>query len=109
MIIQYKMPYLNKSKKKVVPSINKQERDKIYQTTKWKDLRIAKLIQQPLCEICLEKEMITPAIDVHHIDSFTKYEGIMKLQKAYDFSNLMSLCKQCHQLIHNKNNKKKLE
>jgi 5-methylcytosine-specific restriction protein A len=53
--------------------------------------------------------MITPAIDVHHIDSFTKYEGIMKLQKAYDFSNLMSLCKQCHQLIHNKNNKKKLE
>lgn len=102
MIIQYIMPYLNKSKKKVVPSINKLERDKIYQTAKWKDLRKAKLMQQPLCEMCLKEEIITPAIDVHHIDSFTKYEGVMKLQKAYDPNNLMSLCKQCHQLIHNK-------
>jgi 5-methylcytosine-specific restriction protein A len=31
------------------------------------------------------------------------YEGLKRIEKAYDFNNLMSICKNCHQRIHNKN------
>ena len=62
---------------------------------------VAKLQQNPLCEICLQKGKIEPAIDVHHIDSFTQYQGLKLLEKAYNYSNLLSVCKQCHQQLHN--------
>lgn len=61
---------------------------------------MAKLMQQPLCEICLEKGKVTPAEDVHHKDSFLNYEGQERLYKAFDFTNLQSVCKQCHASLH---------
>ena len=57
-------------------------------------------MQQPLCEVCLSKGKVTPAEDVHHIDSFLYYNGTLRLWKAFDFANLMSVCKECHGLIH---------
>lgn len=50
--------------------------------------------------MCLQEGRTTPAEDVHHIDSFLNYSGSDRLWKAYDFSNLMSVCKKCHGLIH---------
>ena len=44
--------------------------------------------------------MVTIADDVHHIDSFLNYSGNQRLNKAFDFSNLMSVCKECHGKIH---------
>lgn len=44
--------------------------------------------------------IVEPAVDVHHIDSFMNYTGNMRLQKAYDFHNLQSLCKECHSNLH---------
>ncbi|MBR5842194.1 MAG: hypothetical protein IKY64_06260 [Bacteroidaceae bacterium] len=32
-------------------------------------------------------------MDIHHIDSFTKYSGVKKLAVAYNYSNLLSVCK----------------
>ena len=95
------MPTLNKPKKAINISVNRKERQKIYQSTLWKKLRIAKLLQNPLCEKCLESNIIVPAIDIHHKDSFMNYTGLKRLEKAYDFNNLMSLCKDCHTKIHN--------
>lgn len=43
--------------------------------------------------MCLAKGIITPAVDVHHKDSFLNYEGSTRLYKAYDYSNLLSVCK----------------
>lgn len=58
------------------------------------------IMRHPYCERCLEKGLYVPAVDVHHIDSFTNYDGMMMLEKAYDPRNLMALCKKCHTEIH---------
>ena len=94
------MPYLKKSTKQKTKSFNKEDRQKVYQSAKWKKLRSAKLQADPLCEVCLEEDKITPAEDVHHIDSFMNYTGANRLFKAYDYNNLKSVCKDCHGKIH---------
>ena len=55
------MPYLKKAKKQRNPSNNRIERQKIYNTDRWHKLRASKLMQSPLCEVCLSKGVITPA------------------------------------------------
>lgn len=97
------MPTINKPKKKQKnQSVNEQVRKDIYATSKWRKLREAKLIQNPLCEICLINNIVNPAIDVHHIVSFVSViDPLRRLELAYNFDNLQSLCKVCHQKIHN--------
>ena len=95
------MPTLNKTPKQKTKSDNSKDRHKIYDTLKWRKLRLSKLIDNPLCEICLSKDIVTPAIDIHHIDSFMNYEGLKRLDKAFNYDNLQSLCKECHQKQHN--------
>lgn len=94
------MPTLQKPSKQKSRTFNREDRQKIYQSAKWKKLREAKLMFNPLCEHCLAKGIITPAIDVHHRDSFMNYTGNMRLCKAYDITNLVSLCKDCHSKEH---------
>lgn len=94
------MPTLQKPSKQKSRTFNRQDRQKIYQSAKWQKLRLAKLMQNPLCEHCLAKGIITPAIDCHHKDSFMNYTGNMRLSKAYDITNLVSLCKDCHSSEH---------
>lgn len=94
------MPYLKKPIKQRNKAFKREDRQKIYQSTRWKELRQSKLMQQPLCELCLAKGIVTPAIDVHHIDSFMNYTGTERLTKAYDFTNLQSVCKLCHSSLH---------
>ena len=50
-------------------------RRKIYQTEQWKLVRIGKLMEQPVCELCDARGIVTLAVDVHHADSITNYEG----------------------------------
>ena len=95
------MPYLKKATPQKTNSNKREERQKIYNTTIWKKLRAAKLLESPLCEMCLKHNKITSATDVHHIDSFMNYTDTRRLSKAYDARNLMSLCKECHQKEHN--------
>lgn len=95
------MPTINKPKKQRIKSKKTKERQAIYNTTRWRKLRLAKLIDSPLCEVCLLAGIITPAIDIHHIDSFMNYEGLTRLDKAYNYENLQSICKECHQKEHN--------
>lgn len=77
-------------------------RRKIYQSQRWRTLRLAKLTDTPLCEMCQKDGVIKQAIDVHHIVSFMSTDDKTKRNAlAYDYDNLMSLCKECHQLVHN--------
>lgn len=94
------MPTLNKPKKQPSRTFNRADRQKVYQSTRWKELRLAKLLASPLCEMCLKQDKVVPAIDCHHIDSFMNYTGTKRLEKAYSFSNLMSICKECHAKEH---------
>lgn len=100
------MPTLNKPKKPDQKNlnINKEERRKVYRSTKWKKLRLAHLQQHPLCEICQSRGITKLAVDVHHIISFmSTTDQLKRLELAYNPDNLQSLCKECHQLIHNEN------
>ncbi|NLI35650.1 MAG: HNH endonuclease [Bacteroidales bacterium] len=83
-----------------------QERRKIYNSERWQRLRTWKLANNPLCEMCLKKGIITPTEDIHHIVSFmTTTDRLERYRLAYDMDNLMSLCKRCHQELHNKKDK----
>ena len=78
------------------------ERRKIYQSQRWRVLRLAKLAETPLCEMCDKIGLVKPAVDVHHIVSFMSTDDKVKRKAlAYDYDNLMSLCKECHQFVHN--------
>lgn len=88
---------------------NKKQRAKFYSTEEWKNLRLAKLYEQPLCEVCKLKGLVEDnelgflnlATEVHHLISFLK--GANYNEQAmlfYDYNNLCSICKKCHAQIH---------
>ena len=88
-----------------------QAKDKatIYNSREWKELRRAKLRANPLCEQCIKDGeavgipggYIRSARCVHHvvpIETARTKEEMRRL--AFDWNNLMSLCKSCHARIH---------
>ena len=83
-------------------SPRRKERQRFYNTGKWKALRTQKMQDQPICENCYYNGCITPAEDIHHIESpFLKgYTRIRKNELMFDYDNLMSLCKRCHSEYH---------
>ncbi|WP_321426425.1 HNH endonuclease [uncultured Bacteroides sp.] len=38
---------------------------------------------------------------MHHIQSFMNYEGLKRREMAFNYNNLQSICKECHQKEHN--------
>lgn len=97
--------YKPKKAKKKENNLYDEERRKIYKSTRWRKLRELKIAQQPLCKMCLKEGKTTIAEDVHHIESFMSTDDPMRrMALAYDYENLMSICKMHHQMIHNKSN-----
>lgn len=95
------MPTIYKPKRQHPNEGQRKERMRIYNTSRWRELRVLKLQRNPLCEICLKKEVITPADDIHHIVSFMSATNpTQRKYLAFDINNLMSLCDKCHQAIH---------
>lgn len=97
------MAKINKPKK-TRPHLteNQKIRKEVYNTSKWRKLRTAKLMQDPLCEMCLQNGVTTQGVDCHHIKSFVQESDFLRrMELAFDFNNLMTLCKVCHQKIHN--------
>ena len=91
-----------------------QQRDKaeIYNSKEWKQLREAKLQQQPLCEMCQEegrkrgikRGYVRSATCVHHIvpiETATTKDEMWRLAIGCGLSGLMSLCRPCHHKLHN--------
>ena len=98
------MPSIYKPKKQPIKRTDSYnaERRKVYQSQRWRMLRLTKLVDAPLCEMYMKKGIVKEAVDVHHITSFMSTDDeVMRKALAYDYDNLMSLCKECHQLIHN--------
>jgi 5-methylcytosine-specific restriction protein A len=66
-------------------------------------------MQQPLCEMCQQKGIVTLATEVHHIRPIsTEYRPDDLRRLALDPYNLMSLCRKCHEEIHRQLRKKGL-
>lgn len=59
----------------------------------WRKVRARYVHSHPFCEMCLKEGRITPVEEVHHIIPLS--EG-----GTNDESNLMSLCRSCHQKVH---------
>ena len=74
------------------------ERQELYQSKQWKDLRKKLQMERPLCENCLKKGIIKPMEECHHrLSPFQK--GITeeeKYRRAFDENNIVCLCKDCH-------------
>ena len=99
------MPTINKpgrarTQRREADDRNRADRSKIYNTVMWKRLRRAHLMGNPLCEVCEAVGRTEMAVDVHHLRSFAKREGMARREAAFDASNLVSLCKVCHQAVH---------
>lgn len=103
------MATINKPKKKTRYKINNKAKDiydNVYNTTTWKNLRQSKLLENPLCECCNEKL----AVQVHHrqaISTSQNEEEMIKL--GFDYNNLMSVCEECHLLLHGKKSSKTIK
>lgn len=100
------MPTINKIEKQKKSSEKKETdmrklRAEGYNSTAWKKLRDTYYKSHPICEKCLEKGVITPAEDIHHIRSPFR-NGVINYGLLLDPDNLMAVCKKCHQEIHNK-------
>ncbi|TIU11790.1 MAG: HNH endonuclease [Mesorhizobium sp.] len=64
---------------------------RLYKTARWLRLRQVKLAQQPLCEWCLEQEIVEPATEVHHADGGHKGDVV-----KFWTGPFVSTCKPCH-------------
>ena len=70
--------------------------ERFYTSTAWRKCRAAVLADHGgLCQICLSKGLIVPAVHVHHKVHLTA-ENINDPAIALDRSNLMALCEECH-------------
>lgn len=68
---------------------------------RWLRLRREKLTANPLCEECAKEDICTAATEVHHripVESVRTYAEQQQLM--FDLGNLMSVCHECHVLLH---------
>ena len=73
-----------------------------YTRRAWRNCRASFLKERGgLCEICLAKGLIVPAVHVHHRTPLT-LENLNDPRIALDSSNLMALCEGCHHELHTK-------
>lgn len=71
-----------------------------YNSNVWKDTRTAyKKSKNGLCEKCLAEGLITPAKIVHHKIWLTP-DNINDPNITLNWSNLLCVCKSCHEEIH---------
>ncbi len=73
----------------------------IYNTRAWRKLRLRKLAANPLCERCASYGKICSAEVVHHKREISRGADLAEMKAiAFDFNNLQSLCKPCHDVVH---------
>lgn len=73
---------------------------KFYNGAAWKRLRLSKLRQNPMCELCRPLGMHVVATHVHH-----KIELQQDRSLGLHIDNLQSLCHPCHSRLHARQSK----
>ena len=77
------------------------DKQEIYNSREWKELRIMKLRTNPLCEECMKQGIVTSARCVHHIVPIETARTKDEMKRlAFDVNNLRALCFACHARIH---------
>ena len=83
-----------------------QQRDKneIYQSREWANLRVAKFRANPLCELCLAEGIIQSTQAIHHKHPIEDSSTMDEMRKwAFMWDNLQSVCRYHHAKIHQEN------
>ena len=77
------------------------DKQEIYNSREWKELRIQKLRANPLCEECMKQGIVTSARSVHHVVPIETARTKDEMRRlAFDVNNLKALCFPCHARIH---------
>ena len=78
------------------------DKQEIYNSREWHELRAAKLRStNGLCEECLKEGIVTSARCVHHVVPIETARTKDEMKRlAFDEHNLMALCFACHARIH---------
>ena len=96
------MAWIYKKPKKQRKTLNTEKRQEVYNTSLWRRMRLAKLRNNPLCEICLLEGRTTLGEHIHHLRSFMEADTIEERdQLAYDSNNLLTVCTEDHNRLHN--------
>ena len=67
-----------------------------YKSRAWQRTRAAAWSRDKgLCQDCMRKGLVVPAVEVHHIQELTP-ENIDDPSVSLNLDNLVSLCKDCH-------------
>ena len=81
-----------------------------YSNAAWRRFRLRFLQMNPLCEQCQLHNAVTPATEVHHIQSVNPDDPYNTQHGRYgeplDAANCMALCKPCHDSTTSKRNKR---
>jgi len=77
-----------------------------YRSSEWLSVRDTYRTAHPLCEICLQQGIYTPADIVHHKKQLTA-KNYKDASISLNPANLQSVCLKCHNQIHKKNNSKR--
>lgn len=64
-----------------------------YHSSPWRNVRKVKLMEQPLCEVCLAQGKYTKADMVHHKTELRSPNG---WKYRLDITKLESICYECH-------------
>lgn len=80
---------------------NRRKYGEYYQSSKWKDLRAIKFVNDPCCEVCKQQGIVKPTEEVHHLHVFLSGKTEEdKWSLLLDYSNLCSCCRYHHHLFH---------
>jgi 5-methylcytosine-specific restriction protein A len=92
---------LLKKKNNRVPTTAKRKYQDVYQDKRWKRMRAEKMRCNPVCERCENMKRTTPTAEVHHVVPFEWGRNPDEIERlSFDWHNLMSLCKECHTVVH---------
>lgn len=106
------MPTINLNKSNKQKKVKNTEKSKllnhiyVYNTKRWRDLRLTFLQNNPLCLRCKKEEKIVSAVEVHHKIPLSSVDTIREKQEiGFDVENLEGLCEKHHKEAHSKSNK----
>ena len=78
-----------------------QKSQKLLNSKRWKETRIAYLQAHPLCERCEQEGFVRAAVDVHHRRPISASMTQAEMERlCFDVSNLQALCIPCHIKTH---------
>lgn len=74
---------------------------KMINSKRWKELRLKKLLNNPVCEICQAEGRSTLATEIHHITPVESVPTARQMEKLmFSYNNLQSVCGACHANVH---------